>query len=137
MPVAVLILSHLARIQDMLLPNAGFMLAFKIFNIHLTNILCSQFTCKKDRFCLILTKINTQFVSTNQPQRFSKSSLGRFSICTTSLCWYRIYESSAYKRRVDVTTCGISLAEIRSNSGPKMDLCGALQKTFFPKLENC
>ena len=49
MPLAVLILSHLARIQDMLLPNAGFMLVFKIFNIQLTNILCSPFTCKKKK----------------------------------------------------------------------------------------
>ena len=26
------------------------------------DILCSPFTCKKNRFCLILTKMNTQFV---------------------------------------------------------------------------
>ena len=82
---------------------------FKIFNIQLTNIICSPFSCKNNRFCLIFSKMNTQFVIKNQSQRFSKSSLTRFSICTTSLCWYRIHEPSAYKRRVDVTACGIWL----------------------------
>ena len=60
MPLALLTSSRLALIQDMLLTDV-YIYVF-IFNIYLTDILCSPFTCKKNRFCLILTKMNTQFV---------------------------------------------------------------------------
>ena len=44
-------------------------------------------------------------------------------------------ESSAYKSRVDVTACGISLTQIRNNRVPKMDPCGTPQE-IFPKSES-
>ena len=68
--------------------------------------------------------------SRNQPQGFSKSSLGRFLIFTTSLSWYRIYESSAYKRRVDATASRTLLTVTRIHRGPTSWRC------CFPHIVN-
>ena len=78
---------------------------------------------------LLAKRIDFVLSSPNHLQRFSKSSLSRFSIYTTSLRWYRIHESSAYNRRVDTTACGMSLTWIRNNRGPKMDPC-----LWYPKV---
>ena len=39
-------------------------------------------------------------LSTNQSQKFSKSSLSHFSICTTSLCWYRCSVESCVNKTI-------------------------------------
>ena len=109
MSLALLTLSRLARIQDMLLPNV---VLYLILNWRIFFALC--LLAKRIYFALPSLKRILNLLSTNQSQRFSKSSLSLFSICTTSLCCYRIHESSAYNSSVDLTV--VAYRECRSGT---------------------
>ena len=134
MPLAFLTSSCLAHIQDMLLPNVVLYLSlYLIFNWQI--FFACRLLAKRTDFVLSSPKWILSLLSTNQSQRFSKSSLSHFSICTMSLCWYKIHELSAYKSRVDGMACGILLTWIRNNRGPKIDSCGTPEE-IFPKSES-
>ena len=108
MPLALLVLSRLARIQDMLLlPNAVLYQCLYIWYLIDGCSFLSIALQKNGLYRYRLWIVN--LLSTNQSQSFRKFSLSRFFIGTTSLCWYRIHESAAHHRKADVTACGISL----------------------------
>ena len=90
-----------------------------------------------NRIDLVLSspKYILSLLSTNKPHIFSKSLLSRFSVSSTSLCWYKMHESSAYKSTVDLTACGLSFIKIKKKMGHKIDPCGTTQE-FCSKSES-
>ena len=80
-------------------------------------------------------KCELNLLSTNQSQIFSKSLLGCFSISSTSLCWCKMHEFSAYETKVDLTACGISFTKIKNKRQLKIDHYGTTQK-ISPKSES-
>ena len=80
-----------------------------ISNIQLKDIISSSFTCKKSQLlsspkCIIYRSIHKSV--TDFFEAFVKSL---FFIPSDSLCWNKMHESSAYKSKVDLTACGISV----------------------------
>ena len=90
---------------------------------------------KRIHLALFSPKCILSLLSTNQSQIFWNSLLGCFSTSSTSLCWYKMYESSAYKSKVDSTACGISFTYVKNKRGPNIDHYGTL-KGIFPKSES-
>ena len=77
--------------------------------------------------------MKTQFIISKGVAEVFKFFIELFSTCLISLSWYMISESSVYKSRVDVSTCSISLTQIRNKRGPKMGPCDTPQEISVNK----
>ena len=77
---------------------------------------------KRSNLVLSSPKCVLSLLPTNQSQKSSKSLLSYFSIWSTSLCWYKMYESFTFKSKVDLTACDISFSQIKTKGDLKATL---------------
>ena len=109
MILALLTWYRLAHIQEMLFLNAVLYFVF-IFKFNWGIFFASSLLGWKNLFCLIFTKMNTQFVINKLVTKVFKAFIESFfDLNKVLMFWDRIQISPAYKGRADVTACGIPL----------------------------
>ena len=89
-----------------------------------------RFLEKRINLVLSTPKFILTLLSTNQSTMFSNSLLSCFSIPSTSLCWYKMHESSAYKSWFDCLWHSVHIDK-KNKRVPKIDPCGNPQEMFL------